>query len=111
MPIYTFTTPSPSVECQGSNQFKCKTNQQCIDMKDLCNFRYDCPDKSDEEFCPWSCDFENQFCGWINEIKGPNQQPKIAWQIESGENAVSTLTGPATDHTSGSDQGRFLYLE
>ncbi|RNA41844.1 MAM and LDL-receptor class A domain-containing 1 [Brachionus plicatilis] len=111
LPIYTFTTPSPSAECQAPNQFKCRTSQQCIEMRDLCNFRYDCADKSDEDSCPWSCDFENQFCGWINEIKGPNQQPKIAWQIESGENAVSTLTGPASDHTTGSDQGRFLYLD
>ncbi|CAF0808194.1 unnamed protein product, partial [Brachionus calyciflorus] len=111
LPIYTFTTPGPSPQCSLPNQFKCKNSPECINMSDLCNFRYDCGDKSDEESCPWTCDFENNFCGWMNEIKGSNQQPKISWQIETGSTGMSTLTGPATDHTTDSENGKFMYLD
>ena len=37
---------------------------------------------------------DNDFCGWKNEIKSSNQQPKIAWKLETGNSGLQTNTGP-----------------
>ncbi len=37
---------------------------------------------------------ENNFCGWINEIKGPGLQPKINWKLENGSSGFNSNTGP-----------------
>jgi len=59
LPSYFFTTPTPDLTCGSPNQFRCKASQECISMDMLCNFRYDCQDKSDEDFCPWTCNFDS----------------------------------------------------
>lgn len=58
LPVYLFTTPKPDPNCGAANQFRCKTSLQCINMSELCNFRYDCSDNSDEASCPWTCNFD-----------------------------------------------------
>lgn len=66
LPTYIFTTPAPDPTCGQSNQFRCKNSKECINMNDLCNFRFDCNDRSDEESCPAMCTFEgktNYFIG------------------------------------------------
>ena len=59
LPIYVFTTPKPDLTCSNSlSQYRCKQSRECINMQDLCNFRYDCNDQTDEKSCPSTCNFE-----------------------------------------------------
>ncbi len=124
LPSYFFSTPAPDLTCGSTSQFRCKTSQECISMDMLCNFRYDCQDKSDEDFCPWTCNFDsiifnfllyylkiycslliynkdNNLCNWINENKGPDSQPKIAWQLGTG----------STPKTGGPQFGKFHIIQ
>lgn len=56
-----FTTPKPDLTCSGSTaQYRCNKSSECISMTDLCNFRYDCNDKSDEDTCPSACNFDSK---------------------------------------------------
>ena len=62
LPVYLFTTPAPDPTCVASSpsspKFRCRSGE-CIDMSQLCNFRYDCSDSSDEATCPWRCNFDS----------------------------------------------------
>lgn len=33
------------------DEFVCRSNGHCVEEIQKCDFRYDCPDKSDESFC------------------------------------------------------------
>lgn len=97
-------------------------------MADLCNFRYDCNDKSDEESCPWQCTFDdNSMCSWLNEVKDNNFQPKTKWITSKGSinGPVLKLNNPQIyillnglinlfiflDHTTNSPNGGFITIE
>lgn len=103
IPIPTTTTANI---CGNNNQFACKTGAtlQCIPRSKVCNFEYDCADKSDEAECG-TCDFETSWCGWYdssndksvwNRVKSPSQNPQ----------------GPQIDHTyTNNTNGYFLITE
>lgn len=60
LPISVFTTPKPDLTCSSTmSQYRCNKSLECISMNDLCNFRFDCNDKSDEDFCPSVCNFDS----------------------------------------------------
>ncbi|XP_077868508.1 MAM and LDL-receptor class A domain-containing protein 1-like [Saccoglossus kowalevskii] len=59
----------------------------------------DCPN-------PTYCNFESGKCTWMNEI-GVDQ---LDWVLNKGTTSTGG-TGPQTDHTTGSDQGTYLYME
>ena len=48
------------------------------------------------------CDFETDFCGWINAENGRDE---LNWQRLSGP-TTTTITGPQYDHTTLSDSGK-----
>ena len=85
------TTTKPSV-C-GTN-FECKYQSQCVDASKVCDFEFDCADKSDEEMCG-TCDFEKSECGFKDKSSG-----RFFW-IRAEEPTTNTIpgAGPTTDHT------------
>ncbi|XP_030849919.1 MAM and LDL-receptor class A domain-containing protein 1-like [Strongylocentrotus purpuratus] len=53
------------------------------------------------------CDFETDFCGWINAENGRDE---LNWQRLSGP-TTTTITGPQYDHTTLSDSGFYIYID
>ncbi|CAF4767198.1 unnamed protein product, partial [Rotaria sp. Silwood1] len=57
---------------------------------------------------PNNCDFEGDtFCGWEN-VKNTD---KFDWEITSGPSSNAFLSGPLTDHTLGTDDGSYGYID
>ncbi|XP_067654503.1 MAM and LDL-receptor class A domain-containing protein 1-like [Haliotis asinina] len=55
---------------------------------------------------PGDCTFESGLCTWKNTANGD----QFDWTVDSGGTS-STSTGPSTDHTLGTRQGKYLYIE
>ncbi|XP_078283847.1 MAM and LDL-receptor class A domain-containing protein 1 [Rhinoraja longicauda] len=98
----------PAVEnCEGTERFWCEQTRACIDRLQVCDLVDDCGDGSDEDNCVQEllCDFENGFCNW--------QQAKdddFDWSINKGQTSTFN-TGPSKDHTLGTAEGHYLYIE
>ncbi|XP_057298293.1 MAM and LDL-receptor class A domain-containing protein 2-like isoform X2 [Hydractinia symbiolongicarpus] len=98
-------TPSPPPGCK-SGQYSCGDGQ-CIDAHKVCNFVADCNNKKDESRCPASCDFEgNNACSWFNTW----YLDVMDWKVHQGK-TPSNDTGPPFDHTKGTKEGYYLYME
>lgn len=54
---------------------------------------------------PINCNFDANFCSWEND---PDADFK--WERNKGA-TFSSLTGPLTDHTSGTVNGYYVYIE
>ena len=81
-------------------QFRCKDKNQIILRTKVCDFRFDCRDRSDEEDCG-TCDFENSWCGFKDYSFGAMRWTRRA----------PTDFGPSVDHTFKSSTGHFLITE
>lgn len=56
-----------------------------------------------------SCDFENyDLCTWMN-VKD-NKRDNFDWELGNGE-TITPNTGPSNDHTYGTIDGKYLYIE
>ncbi|XP_061173555.1 MAM and LDL-receptor class A domain-containing protein 2-like [Saccostrea echinata] len=57
--------------------------------------------------CPGSptCDFEDGMCGYTQDVSD-----QFDWTLHSSR-TVSTSTGPVSDHTYGTAQGHYVYIE
>ena len=97
----------PDIEPNGcsSNQFTCSRGS-CVDKSKVCDISDDCGDGSDELNCQNynQCDFENGICDWQQEIT------TTKWNL--GDHFTPTFnTGPSRDHTIGTSEGHYIYLE
>lgn len=92
------TTPSSTTSgiCNAES-FKCKTTNDCIPLDKVCNFNYECADKSDEENCG-TCDFESSQCGWYM-----SDGDRYEWLRRQAPSALQS--GPQLDHTLGQQPG------
>ncbi|XP_047128245.1 MAM and LDL-receptor class A domain-containing protein 1 isoform X1 [Hydra vulgaris] len=101
----TMVTPSPPPGCKGG-EFACGDGQ-CIPASQYCDFISHCKNDADEKRCPSKCDFENgDGCMWTNAYYGDSMD----WTVHQGK-TPSNDTGPPYDHTKGTPEGYYLYME
>ncbi|MBN3307352.1 MALR1 protein, partial [Amia calva] len=98
----------PDRPCE-TDEYAC-ANAYCIPEDNLCDFKNDCGDSSDEDpyICKafhGRCDFEFDLCSW-RQWQGDD----FDWIIKAG--STPTLgTGPSTDHTLRDPSGHYIYME
>ncbi|XP_056317933.1 MAM and LDL-receptor class A domain-containing protein 1 isoform X2 [Danio aesculapii] len=113
-PVPTLSTAPPH-SCP-LDQFVCLTTRECVNLSQVCDFRPDCSDSSDEEHCVKEhCDFEgDSLCGWhLSEPGTPGPPHAFSWQTGQG---LSIHHGeekhrPANDHTLGSPEGWYVFVD
>ncbi|KAL0966606.1 hypothetical protein UPYG_G00297350 [Umbra pygmaea] len=88
------------VSCCPDGHFLCASGK-CVPSDAVCNFKKDCDDGSDEEFCG-SCDFESHSCGWNDSSEGPYR-----WRWEMAN--ISLI--PGHDHTTVSPFGHVMHVK
>ena len=94
MPPSHATTVNPN--CNG---YQCP-GAQCITQDQVCDFKLDCADGSDEVNCG-ACDFENGNCNWRDISSG---------QYQWDQSVADGQRGPSSDHTLGANTGHYSYL-
>ncbi|KAM8850746.1 MAM and LDL-receptor class A domain-containing protein 1 isoform 2-T2 [Spinachia spinachia] len=72
----------------------------CPPLELVCDFKDDCTDGSDEEFCG-PCDFEHHSCGW-KDVSGASH--RWTWQM------ANITSVPGLDHTTGHSLGHVMYI-
>ncbi|XP_014854147.1 PREDICTED: MAM and LDL-receptor class A domain-containing protein 2-like [Poecilia mexicana] len=87
------------VSCCSSGNFNC-TSGECVPAQKLCDFRENCEDGSDEEFCG-SCNFENHSCGWED-----TSYSSYSWRRQMVNTSV-----PGQDHTTGTPWGYVMCID
>ncbi|XP_044077011.1 MAM and LDL-receptor class A domain-containing protein 1 isoform X2 [Siniperca chuatsi] len=84
----------------SDGEFNC-TSGEHLPAGRVCDFKKDCEDGSDEEFCG-SCDFEHHSCGWNN-----TSNISFRWRRQ-----VANITSiPGLDHTTGSPLGHVMHID
>ncbi|XP_057354250.1 MAM and LDL-receptor class A domain-containing protein 1 [Manis pentadactyla] len=99
------------------NEFVCLSNGHCIEKIQICDFRYDCPDKSDESSCAMEvCSFEKgNLCKWYQSISDHLTQDSNTFRWGFGH-GTSIHHGeenhrPLVDHTKNTADGWYLYAD
>ncbi|KAM6162719.1 MAM and LDL-receptor class A domain-containing protein 1 [Erethizon dorsatum] len=106
----------PPHNCTDS-EFVCRTDGCCVEKFQKCDFRYDCPDKSDESFCVMDvCTFEKRsLCKWYQPIPGNLLQDSntFRWDLGKGSSIHHGEENhrPAIDHTKNTTDGWYLYAD
>jgi len=88
----------------------------CVPGHQVCDLHDDCPDSSDEVGCTFTngdCTFDGQIfengCRYTQ-----NKDDNYDWIISTGvanARATPTSSGPPTDHTPDSQNGKFVYVD
>ncbi|XP_025786771.1 MAM and LDL-receptor class A domain-containing protein 1 [Puma concolor] len=106
----------PPHNCTDS-EFVCRSSGHCVEKIQNCDFRYDCPDQSDEAFCAMKvCSFEKgSLCEWYqpipeNLIRDSNT---FRWGLGNGTSIHHGEENhrPSVDHTINTTDGWYLYAD
>ncbi|KAM9230178.1 MAM and LDL-receptor class A domain-containing protein 1 [Dugong dugon] len=98
-------------------EFACRSNGHCIEKIQKCDFRHDCPDKSDESSCVMEvCSFEEEsLCKWyqpipVNLFQNSNT---FRWGLGNGRGIHHGEENhrPSVDHTTNTMDGWYLYAD
>ncbi|XP_076828220.1 MAM and LDL-receptor class A domain-containing protein 1 [Brachyhypopomus gauderio] len=113
-PTSTPNTVTPHSCPQG--QFVCGTHGGCVNQSQVCDFRQDCSDGSDEKDCVLEeCSFEaGGLCGWNLHIPAPPVPlHAFRWQTGQGETIHhgEEYHRPVNDHTLATAQGWYIYAD
>ncbi|KAF4800644.1 MAM and LDL receptor class A domain containing 1 [Turdus rufiventris] len=111
----------PMNDCT-EKEFVCRASGHCIQMIQKCDFRPDCPDKSDESACVMEvCDFEDKdLCGWhqpdleeMSENYSVLNMKTFKWQLGRGAilHPEQEEHCPLTDHTTSTEEGWYLFAD
>uniref|UniRef100_A0A4X2LXR5 MAM and LDL receptor class A domain containing 1 n=1 Tax=Vombatus ursinus TaxID=29139 RepID=A0A4X2LXR5_VOMUR len=99
------------------DEFVCRSNGRCIEKIQKCDFRSNCPDKSDEASCVMEvCNFENgNLCRWYQPESMERIQTVNTFRWGLG-NGASIHYGeenhrPTVDHTKNTTDGYYLYAD
>ncbi|XP_012787433.2 MAM and LDL-receptor class A domain-containing protein 1 [Sorex araneus] len=99
------------------NEFACRSSGHCVKKIQICDFRYDCPDKSDELSCAMEvCDFEKgNLCKWYQPVPENLIQYSNTFRWGLGKGAGihhgEENHRPGTDHTKNTTDGWYLYAD
>ncbi|XP_054580782.1 MAM and LDL-receptor class A domain-containing protein 1 [Eptesicus fuscus] len=99
------------------DEFVCRSNGHCVEEIQKCDFRYDCPDKSDESFCVMEvCSFEKgSLCKWYQPIPENLIQDSntFRWGLGNGSSIHHGEENhrPSVDHTKNTTDGWYLYAD
>ncbi|XP_025832818.1 ALK tyrosine kinase receptor [Agrilus planipennis] len=91
-------------------QYQCYKTNVCINHTRICDITEDCESGDDEsqncDKVPYGarCDFEADWCGWMNV-----GAKEIAWKRHNGT-TPSNKTGPNKDHTYMNSTGKYMYV-
>ncbi|XP_071956934.1 MAM and LDL-receptor class A domain-containing protein 2-like [Antedon mediterranea] len=103
-PVPTKITTIPYL-CVNPLKFQCR-DYTCIDREKQCDFKTQCPDRSDELGCPTICDFEDDMCGYAEQT-----DDQFDWHRANGLDTVSTPgVAPRNDHSVGGSTGYYMYV-
>ncbi|XP_054245935.1 LOW QUALITY PROTEIN: MAM and LDL-receptor class A domain-containing protein 1 [Indicator indicator] len=133
--LYQGTLPTISTTTSGTSapdtlpmnncteeEFVCRASGHCIQRIQKCDFRPDCPDRSDEGACAVEvCNFEDaDWCGLyqpaLELMSGPESirtTTSFKWELGRGAD-LHPGEGkhcPLTDHTTGSEEGWYLFAD
>ncbi|XP_026792984.3 MAM and LDL-receptor class A domain-containing protein 1 [Pangasianodon hypophthalmus] len=113
-PVITRPTLPPH-SCQ-LGQFVCGAYGECVSQNQVCDFRWDCSDGSDEKDCVMErCYFEDgNLCGWkLDSPKPPVPLHAFQWLIGQGETIYhgEEYHRPVNDHTLGTAEGWYIYAD
>ncbi|XP_076428807.1 MAM and LDL-receptor class A domain-containing protein 1 [Peromyscus maniculatus bairdii] len=115
-PETSVPVPLPPNNCTD-DEFVCRSNGHCVGKIQKCDFRYDCPDKSDESSCVLEvCTFEERdLCKWYQPkpANSPHDSNTFRWGLGNG---ISIHHGeenhrPSVDHTKNTTDGWYLYAD
>uniref|UniRef100_A0A3B4CKL8 MAM domain-containing protein n=1 Tax=Pygocentrus nattereri TaxID=42514 RepID=A0A3B4CKL8_PYGNA len=108
-------TPVPPHSCL-MGQYVCGSYGECVSQSQVCDFRLDCSDGSDEKDCVMEqCDFEGGLlCGWnLASPAPPVPLHAFRWQTGQGETMHhgEQFHRPVNDHTHGTVEGWYVYAD
>lgn len=95
-------TPRPS-PC-ADDEFYCNVFYECIPESKRCDWKQDCPNNADEDYCG-ECSFEYNTCDWYDASAGA-----YYWRRISASDS-SYFSHPNVDHTFHSPDGHYVYIE
>ncbi|XP_042327958.1 MAM and LDL-receptor class A domain-containing protein 1 [Sceloporus undulatus] len=117
-PVTSIPVTLPMNNCT-EKEFVCRATGQCVNLNQMCDFRPDCSDKSDESSCvPDACDFDHgNWCQWYQPaaVGTPSAHATNVFQwglgrgsdIHPGEESYR----PLADHTMATKKGFYLYAD
>ncbi|TWW70868.1 MAM and LDL-receptor class A domain-containing protein 1 [Takifugu flavidus] len=112
--IPTVTTPAPTGQPHScpNGQFVCGAHGECVADSQVCDFRPDCSDGSDEFSCVRErCSFEDgETCGWKIMDSSVTEAHAFRWSPDQGESIhdLEEYHRPVNDHTLGTPEGWYL---
>ncbi|KAL5006371.1 hypothetical protein ScPMuIL_015177 [Solemya velum] len=96
------TTPSPC----GEGAFMCKNDSSvCLPSAQVCDFKQQCSDASDEENCG-SCTFDGGQCGWKDVSTG-----RTRWNLHKGRSLMTPKGRSSMTVTHNSINGAYMRVE